>query len=75
MLSETSISTSSDLTSTCKTDHFGTFEVFLFRRELSNEHAVGSVPQFGSFDHDDGGSGNFANFRVDADPLGDFKCT
>ena len=57
------------------TDSFATFQVYLFRRELSNEHAMSSVQQFWSFDHNDGGSGNFANFRVDADPLDDFKCT
>ena len=57
------------------TDNFGAFKVSLSRQELSHQRAITSVRQFWSFEHNDGGSGNFANFRVDADPLDDLKCT
>ena len=58
-----------------KTDHFGTFKVSLSHQELSNDHMISSVRQFWSFDSNDGSSGNFANFKVEADPLDAFKCT
>ena len=57
------------------TDNLGAFKVSLSRQELSHERTITSVRQFWSFEHNDGGSGNFANFRVDADPLDDLKCT